>query len=49
MSDAKPATHTFVVFAPDYTDAEALSRRMAVRPAHLENAKNLKEKGVMSA
>lgn len=32
----------YVVHAYDYTDSEALNRRMAVRPAHLEGVKNLK-------
>ncbi len=35
----------FVVHAYDYTDAEALDRRMAVRPAHLEYVRQLKAAG----
>ena len=32
----------YVVHAYDYTDSEALTRRMAVRPDHLEGVKTLK-------
>lgn len=39
--------YTFMLYAPDYTDPDAFSRRMAVRPTHLANAKTLKEQGVM--
>ncbi|KAI0628384.1 hypothetical protein C8Q77DRAFT_1148165 [Trametes polyzona] len=28
----------FAVYAPDYTDDEAIQRRLAVRQAHLDNA-----------
>ena len=35
----------FVVHAYDYTDPEALDRRMAVRGHHLEGAKVLKSNG----
>ncbi|THH20525.1 hypothetical protein EUX98_g8561 [Antrodiella citrinella] len=35
MSTA-PAKHQFVVWAPDYTDSEALNRRLAVRPQHIQ-------------
>ncbi|MFB9864616.1 hypothetical protein EFA69_05305 [Rufibacter immobilis] len=35
----------FLITALDYTDAQALDRRMATRPAHLEMAKKLKESG----
>ncbi|OBZ65882.1 hypothetical protein A0H81_14198 [Grifola frondosa] len=30
--------HLFVVYLPDYTDAEAFQRRLSVRQAHLEKA-----------
>jgi len=33
------ALHTFVIWAPDYTDEEAFSRRLAVREQHLVNLK----------
>ncbi|KAG2052425.1 hypothetical protein BDR06DRAFT_1056962 [Suillus hirtellus] len=36
-----PSLPKFVIWAPDYTDEGALERRLAVRPAHLENAKKL--------
>nr|WP_293842164.1 YciI family protein [uncultured Arsenicibacter sp.] len=32
----------YVIHAYDFTDAEALNRRMAVRPDHLEGVKQLK-------
>ena len=35
----------YVIHAYDYTGSDALSRRMAARPAHLDYARQLKEKG----
>ena len=35
----------FNIYAIDYTDADALNRRMAVRPAHFEGIQKLKDKG----
>ena len=35
----------FLVIARDGTDAEALNRRMAARPAHFENARRMKACG----
>ncbi len=37
----------FVVIAYDGTDAGALDRRLAARPAHLENARRMKEEGTL--
>lgn len=37
--------HTFLVYAPDCTDSEALSRRLAVRESHLSKAKEDKQGG----
>ncbi|KAI0079813.1 hypothetical protein K474DRAFT_1591297 [Panus rudis PR-1116 ss-1] len=46
MSDSTPSfKYYFAVWAPDYTDPEALNRRLAVRPQHLEGARALIEKG----
>ena len=42
------SSYTFAVWAPDYTDPDALNRRLAVRPKHFENAKPLINSGVMS-
>ena len=39
----------FVVLAYDGTDAGALDRRMAVRPAHLENVKPMVDSGQLKA
>lgn len=39
----------FLVTAFDGTDADALDRRMAVRDAHIEGAKLMKETGTMRA
>jgi len=39
----------YVVIAYDGTDAGALDRRMAVRPAHLENVKPMVESGQLKA
>ncbi|CAG8597945.1 4094_t:CDS:2, partial [Ambispora leptoticha] len=41
------ANKQFVVIAHDYSDAEALSRRLSVREAHLVRAKESKEKGII--
>jgi uncharacterized protein YciI len=35
----------YLITAYDFTDTEALKRRMDVRPHHLEGAKKLKESG----
>jgi uncharacterized protein len=35
----------FNIYALDYTDADALNRRMAVRPSHFEGVNKLKENG----
>lgn len=35
----------FLIIAQDFTDPEALDRRMAARPAHLAGVKKLKEQG----
>ncbi|QHV99620.1 MULTISPECIES: YciI family protein [Spirosoma] len=35
----------YVVHAYDHTDADALDRRMATRPAHLDYVRELKAKG----
>ena len=35
----------FNIYALDYTDADALNRRMAVRPAHFEGIEKLKKNG----
>jgi uncharacterized protein YciI len=35
----------YIITAYDHTDSGALERRMNIRPAHLEGAKLLKEKG----
>ena len=40
--------HLFVVWAPDYTDDEALARRLKERPAHLERWKGFHESGFQS-
>lgn len=39
----------FLVTAFDGTDDDALDRRMAVREAHIEGAKQMKETGTMRA
>ncbi|OCH93470.1 hypothetical protein OBBRIDRAFT_790176 [Obba rivulosa] len=40
-------THKFLVYAPDYTDAEAFQRRLSVRPKHIEGAQKLVADGVI--
>lgn len=47
MSSETPK-HLFFVYAPDYTDADAFSRRMAVREKHLVHANELVGSGVAS-
>ncbi len=38
-------TNQYVIIAYDGTDVEALNRRIAARPAHLENTRKLKKDG----
>ena len=38
-------THVFVIWAPDYTDKDALARRLAVREKHLHDTKPGQEAG----
>jgi hypothetical protein len=38
-------THVFVIWAPDYTDKDALARRLAVRDQHLQGTKPGQEAG----
>lgn len=35
----------YLIYAKDYTDASALNRRMAARPAHFDGIKALKARG----
>ena len=49
LSNMAAKKYTFAVFAPDYTDAEGLSRRLAVRAEHLANAKTQAATGLQSA
>ncbi|EIW53953.1 uncharacterized protein TRAVEDRAFT_39680 [Trametes versicolor FP-101664 SS1] len=44
---AAPPRHKFIVYAPDMTDEGALQRRLSVRPAHLQRAKEEIAKGVI--
>ncbi len=46
---AAPPRHKFIVYAPNMTDEGALQRRLSVRPAHLQRAKEEIAKGVISA
>ncbi|KAI0026863.1 hypothetical protein K488DRAFT_75017 [Vararia minispora EC-137] len=39
--------HTFIVWAPDRIDPDALARRLAVRPQHLVRAHELHARGVI--
>lgn len=43
-----PAKQTFVVWAPDYGDPDALERRLAVRARHSERVKLLAAEGFLS-
>lgn len=36
----------FIIIAQDYKDSEALSRRLAVRPVHLQKMQTEKTKGI---
>jgi len=42
-----PAKSQFVIWAPDYTDAEALNRRLAVRGQHIQKVVELFKTGVI--
>ena len=43
-----PQLHYFMVYAPDQTDPDALARRLAVRPQHLEDLKERVAAGITS-
>ena len=43
-----PTKQTFVVWAPDYTDPDAVSRRLSVRAKHSERVKQLVAEGFIS-
>ncbi|KAJ3369618.1 hypothetical protein GGF31_005135 [Allomyces arbusculus] len=45
---ASRALH-FLVTLPDYTDKDALARRMAARPKHLAHAAELQQQGIVMA
>jgi uncharacterized protein YciI len=47
-STSAPAKQTFVIWAPDYTDPDAPSRRLAVREKHTEGVKNYVAEGFTS-
>lgn len=38
---------TFILWAPDHTDAGAPERRLAVRPSHVNNANKLVKEGII--
>jgi len=44
-SPEEEMTHIFVIWAPDYTDKDALTRRLAVRDKHLHETKPGQEAG----
>ncbi|KAG0198667.1 hypothetical protein BGX28_007900 [Mortierella sp. GBA30] len=46
-SAASNAKKQFIVIAHDYQDPEAQNRRQAVRPKHLEGARELKRSGAL--
>ncbi|PVF99401.1 hypothetical protein CPB86DRAFT_703313 [Serendipita vermifera] len=46
--EAKPALHTFIVWAPDYTDDDAFNRRMAVRGQHMVKAMESAKDGMFT-
>ncbi|KZV89132.1 hypothetical protein EXIGLDRAFT_150652 [Exidia glandulosa HHB12029] len=45
MSTSAPKL--FLVTAPDYSDSNALARRLAVRDSHLEEARKMKADGIL--
>lgn len=48
MSSSTLQRYRFIVYALDMTDEGALQRRLSVRPAHLERAREEIAKGVIS-
>ncbi len=44
-SPEEEKTHVFVIWAPDYTDKDALARRLAVREKHIHETKPGQEAG----
>ncbi|KAG8819681.1 hypothetical protein FRC18_011955 [Serendipita sp. 400] len=49
MATEQPTLHLFVIWAPDYTDEDAINRRLAVRSEHLRVAKLNEEAGYVTA
>ncbi|KAG9316411.1 hypothetical protein JVU11DRAFT_2445 [Chiua virens] len=47
FSMSAPRSHTYLVWAPDYTDEGALARRMAVRPKHFIRANKQIKQGIL--
>ncbi|KAH9983704.1 hypothetical protein BJV74DRAFT_776587 [Russula compacta] len=45
MASSTATKKTFVVWAPDYDAPDVLTRRLAVRPNHLENVRGLAANG----
>lgn len=48
-TEPKNPQHLFVIWAPDYTDEDAINRRLAVRSRHLETAKENMKSGYVTS
>lgn len=49
MTTAAPTRQRFFVYAPDKTEAGTFEKRLSVRPAHLESAKQRVSDGIIRA
>ena len=48
MTTSATTRHKFIVYAPDMTDSDAFQRRLSVRQAHLNRAREQVDKGMIS-
>ncbi|PVF99402.1 hypothetical protein CPB86DRAFT_783773 [Serendipita vermifera] len=47
-TETKPTEHIFVIWAPDYTDDDAINRRLAVREQHLAMSRENQKSGYVT-
>ncbi|KAH9888454.1 hypothetical protein C8Q73DRAFT_184949 [Cubamyces lactineus] len=47
MTTSATTRHKFIVYAPDMTDSDAFQRRLSVRQAHLNRAREQVDKGMI--
>jgi hypothetical protein len=47
-TENQPTLHLFVIWAPDYTDDDAINRRLAVREQHLASSRENVKSGYVT-